>query len=393
MKKNILLGVTGGIAVYKVVDLASKLVKAGYNVKTVMTKSATEFVTPLTFQNITHNPVGVDLFSSSYNYEVKHISLSDWADLAIIAPATANFIGKIANGIADDLLTTVIMATEAPVLIAPSMNCKMYANPIVQDNISYLKEKNYHIIEPGEGYLACGYSGQGRLPEPLELLENVNFHSTKKDLQGKKILITAGPTREAIDPIRFISNRSSGKMGYAIAREAAYRGAEVTLVSGPVNLEIPYHLHNLIQVKTAVEMYDAVHNEFDKQDMIIMTAAVGDYRPKDYKEKKIKKDANKSFELKLAKNPDILASLGEKKKDNQLLIGFAAEDQDIIENGEKKLKAKNLDMIVANNISAFDSEDNQAIFIKKDSRVQTEKMQKSLLAEMIVDEGLNLLNK
>ncbi len=389
MKGNILLGITGGIAAYKMVDVASRLVKKGFSVNTVMTKGGTKFVTPLTFQNITHNPVNVDLFTTAVNYDVKHISLAEKADLCLIGPVTANFIGKLANGIADDLLSTIIMATKAPVLLAPSMNVNMYTNPILQDNISYLKEKGYKIIEPGSGYLACGTTGKGRLPEPVELVENIISHFTKKDYQDKKILITAGPTREPLDPVRFLSNYSTGKMGYAIAKAAKYRGAEVTLITGPSNLEIPVGI-KVIQVERTEEMYQETISNFSFQDILIMTAAVADYRPLRYHKDKIKKKLKDGLSLELVSNHDILAELGKNKKTGQIVVGFAVESQDLLANAKEKLNKKNLDMIIANDVSAFASDKNEVAFITKNTFENIAEMEKTELADLILDKVLRV---
>jgi len=389
LKGNILLGITGGIAAYKMVDVASRLVKKGFSVNTVMTKGGTKFVTPLTFQNITHNPVNVDLFTTAVNYDVKHISLAEKADLCLIGPVTANFIGKLANGIADDLLSTIIMATKAPVLLAPSMNVNMYTNPILQDNISYLKEKGYKIIEPGSGYLACGTTGKGRLPEPVELVENIISHFTKKDYQDKKILITAGPTREPLDPVRFLSNYSTGKMGYAIAKAAKYRGAEVTLITGPSNLEIPVGI-KVIQVERTEEMYQETISNFSFQDILIMTAAVADYRPLRYHKDKIKKKLKDGLSLELVSNHDILAELGKNKKTGQIVVGFAVESQDLLANAKEKLNKKNLDMIIANDVSAFASDKNEVAFITKNTFENIAEMEKTELADLILDKVLRV---
>lgn len=389
MKRNILLGITGGIAAYKMVDVASRLVKKGFSVNTVMTKGGTKFVTPLTFQNITHNSVNVDLFTTVVDYDVKHISLAEKADLCLIGPVTANFIGKLANGIADDLLSTIIMATKAPVLLAPSMNVNMYTNPILQDNISYLKEKGYKIIEPGSGYLACGTTGKGRLPEPVELVENIISSFKKKDYQDKKLIITAGPTREPLDPVRFLSNYSTGKMGYAIAKVAKYRGAEVTLITGPSNLKIPAGI-KVIQVERTEEMYRETISNSSFQDIIIMTAAVADYRPLHYHKDKIKKKLKDSLSLELVSNHDILAELGKNKKTGQIVVGFAVESQDLLANAKEKLNKKNLDMIIANDVSAFASDKNEVAFITKNTVENIAEMEKTELADLILDRILRV---
>lgn len=393
MEKRILLGITGGIAAYKMVEVASSLTKMGYSVNVVMTESATKFITPLTFQNITHNPVETDLFTPPVHYNVKHTSLAESVDLCLIGPATANFIAKLAHGLADDLLSTVLLATEAPILLAPSMNVHMYANPILQDNLSYLEEKGYKIIEPGSGLLACGDKGKGRLPEPQELVENVVKELTNKDLIGKKILVTAGPTREPVDPVRYLSNYSSGKMGYALARSASYRGGEVILISGPTNLKPPLGV-NIINVDTALEMEREVKKYASQMDIIIMSAAVADFRPRSRSKEKIKKVARKDFSLELQPNPDILATLGAEKKEGQLLIGFAAESENLLDNALEKLNKKNLDMIIANNINipgiGFASDFNQVYLISEKLQKKLPRMDKEDLADKIFEHILEL---
>ena len=393
MGKNIVLGISGGIAVYKMVEVASRLMKMEANVDVIMTDAATEFVQPLTFRSITHRPVESNLFSPPDHFEVKHISLAKKADLFMIAPATANIIGKIANGIADDLLTTIIMATQAPVLISPAMNVNMYNNSIVQDNLSYLADKDYKIITPGAGYLACGDVGAGRLPEPEKLIEHIKKELTKKDFKGKKILVTAGPTREAIDPVRFLSNYSSGKMGYELAKIASYRGADVTLVSGPTNLEKPIGV-DLININTAVEMRDTIMKISDEQDIIIKAAAVSDLKPEKYSNNKIKKRKTDIKNIKLEANPDILLELAKNKKKSQILVGFAAESESLIENSLLKLKEKNLDMIIANDISkeniGFQSDKNEVIIITKRKKESLPLMSKTEIADQILDKIKNL---
>jgi phosphopantothenoylcysteine decarboxylase / phosphopantothenate---cysteine ligase len=395
VNNKIILGVTGGIAVYKIVDLASRLSKAGNQVYVVMTEESKKFVSPLTFQAITHNPVETDLFSSTIDYDVKHIRLSELADIILVAPATANFIAKIAHGFADDLLSAILMATRTPVLISPSMNVHMYENPIFQDNLNYLCKKGFKIIEPASGYLACGDTGKGRLPESVELEEHILKALTLKDLKGKRILITAGPTREALDPVRFITNYSSGKMGYALAREASYRGAEVLLISGPVNLIPPLGVKS-IMVEKAEDMYKIVRSNSENQDIIIMAAAVSDYRPVKEEENKIKK-RNYELKLLLKSNPDILASLGKDKKEGQILVGFAAESRDLIENARLKMKNKNLDMIIVNDIkkadSGFISDNNEVKILKNDEIRELPLMKKEILANIIFDEILNIIGK
>jgi len=390
MKKNILLGVTGGIAVYKVLDVASRLRKLNYELNTIMTENACEFVRPLSFETITNNYVVTDTFERPKTWEVEHIALAKKADLMLIAPATANIIGKVAHGIADDMLSTTIMATKCQVVFAPAMNTAMYENPIVQDNIAYLKEKGYLFIEPDAGWLACGDLGAGKLPTPERITEYVvNCLEKKhtKDLEGKHLLISAGPTIEAIDPMRYITNYSSGKMGYAIAKEAARRGAEVILVSGVTQLECPEGVER-INIKSAREMYEAMHSRFEWADAVIKTAAVADYRPKDTSEHKIKKDDSKLV-LELIPNPDILQSLGERKT-HQVLVGFAAETQNVIEYARQKINKKNLDFIVANNIAikgaGFKEDTNIATIIERDGSItEYDKMYKSELGNMILD--------
>ncbi|MFW5976310.1 MAG: bifunctional phosphopantothenoylcysteine decarboxylase/phosphopantothenate--cysteine ligase CoaBC [Bacillota bacterium] len=383
---NIVLGVTGGIAAYKVVQVASNLTQIDYNIDVVMTESAKEFVTPLTFRTITRNPVESDLFSPPQNFEVKHISLAKKADLFLIAPATANFISKIASGIADDLLSTLILATRAPVLIAPAMNVNMYNNSIIQDNINYLKEKGFKFIIPESGYLACGDTGKGRLPDPPLLTEAVISELTPNILEGKKVLVTAGPTREPLDPVRYISNYSSGKMGYALAKAAFNAGGEVTLVSGPVSINSPFGVKTQ-KVETAREMAKKINDISSNYDIIIMAAAVADFRPHTKNKRKIKKE---KFEksLNLTSNPDILKKLGKNKNNDQILIGFAAETSNLIQNAEKKLKEKNLDMIIANDISkseiGFGSESNEVTIIDKYQKEKIRKMDKQKLAELII---------
>ncbi|MFW6035765.1 MAG: bifunctional phosphopantothenoylcysteine decarboxylase/phosphopantothenate--cysteine ligase CoaBC [Halothermotrichaceae bacterium] len=384
MEKNILLGITGGIAAYKMASVASTLTKMGHSVHAVMTEGGTKFVTPLTFQNITHNPVEVELFTPPVHYDVKHISLADRADICLIAPATANFIGKIAGGIADDLLSTIVMATNAPILISPSMNVNMYNNPVFQDNLAYLKEKGYKIIKPASGRLACGYEGKGRLPEPEELVENIIAELTVNDFVDEKVLITAGPTREPLDPVRYLSNYSSGKMGYELARAAVNRGAEVTLISGPTNLQPPAGVETIF-VENAQTMNKEVQINFKEKSTIIMTAAVADFKPAEFNENKIKKDYLDYLTIELKPNPDILAGIGQKKKDDQLLVGFAAESKNLIANAQRKLNKKNLDMIIANEVSNMGSDQNQATVLTEDYIEEIPMISKAELADIILD--------
>ena len=345
--KNIVLGITGGIAAYKACELARLMIKSGANVHVIMTKGAAEFVAPLTLQTLSRNPVHTDLFSLTQEAEVGHISLADRADLFVIAPSTANLIGKIAGGIADDLLTTTIMATKVPVLLAPAMNCNMYENPIVQENMNKLKGYGYNFIDSETGELACGYEGKGRMAEPGDIMEEIETILSPKDLKGERIVVTAGPTYEAIDPVRFIGNRSSGKMGYALAKMAVRRGAEVTLISGPSSLLPPRGIR-FISVESAEEMRRAVTVNLKDATIVIMAAAVADYKPKKAASEKLKKGAG-SISLDLEKTEDIVSEIG-RKKGKRFIIGFAAETDNLWANAKKKLKEKNLDLIIANNV-------------------------------------------
>ena len=398
MQKNILIGVTGGIAAYKVVEVASLLKKSGANVKIIMTRNATEFVSPRTFQEITNNAVSVEMFGDTANFiHVEHIALADWADFMLIAPATANFLAKMAHGIADDLLTTTILAFDKKILVAPAMNTKMFENPATQANLSTLKSRGIEILEPATGELACGTVGKGRLPEPVEICAAVEkFFAQNKILRGKKILVTAGGTIEAIDPVRYIGNRSSGRMGFEIAKSAVNAGAEVVLISGKSEIDPPSGLKSFIKVESAVEMREEVLKRFETVDAVIMSAAVADYRVKSPAAQKIKKSAD-TLTLELVKNPDILRELGGLKK-SQILIGFAAETQNILEYARKKLVEKNLDFIVANDVTAagagFGVTTNIASIIWRDGRIESfEMMSKADLAKKIVERAANLLNQ
>ncbi|MCF2613124.1 bifunctional phosphopantothenoylcysteine decarboxylase/phosphopantothenate--cysteine ligase CoaBC [Fusobacterium perfoetens] len=365
--KNILVGVCGGIAAYKSANIISKLKKKGYNVKVIMTENATKIITPLTLETLSRNKVVVDMWDINRRYEVEHISLAEWADLVLIAPATYNIVGKIANGIADDMLSTVISACTKPKYLALAMNVNMYENPILKENISKLERFGYNFIEADEGFLACNANAKGRLKnedEIVEIIEKALNDENKDLLKGKKILITAGRTEEPIDPVRYLSNNSSGQMGYALASEAVRMGARVTLVSGPTNLPRPKGLKEFVQTRSAMDMYEAVMARFDEQDIGIACAAVADYKPKFYSEQKIKK-ADDDLVIVLDRNPDILYNMGQKKS-HQMLVGFAAETENIIENAKKKLVKKNLDMIVANNAHNMRSSNNSATFLKKD---------------------------
>ena len=346
--KTVVIGVSGGIAVYKTLDVVSRLRKLGVNVNVIMTKSATEFVTPLSFQSLSQNYVVCDMFEDPKTWDVEHISLAKRADVFLIAPATANVIGKIANGIADDMLTTTIMAAKCHKIISPAMNTNMFENPIVQDNISKLKNYGYEVIEPDSGYLACGDVGAGKMPDP-EVLESyiIKEIAFEKDLKGKKVLITAGPTMEKIDPVRFISNHSTGKMGYALAKIAMLRGADVTLVTGKTYIKKPDFV-KIVEAYSAKEMFNAVNGEFENRDIVIMSAAVADYRPKTVALEKIKKQ-DKDAVIELQRTDDILGTMSAKKT-KQFMCGFSMETENMIENSKAKLKKKNLDMICANNL-------------------------------------------
>ncbi|MBX9995872.1 MULTISPECIES: bifunctional phosphopantothenoylcysteine decarboxylase/phosphopantothenate--cysteine ligase CoaBC [Priestia] len=351
--KRILLCVSGGIAVYKAAALTSKLVQAGAEVKVMMTASACEFVTPLTFQALSRNPVYTDTFDEKDPSVIAHIDLADWPDLILVAPATANMIGKIANGLADDMISTTLLAATAPVWIAPAMNVHMYDHPAVKKNMSTLSSFGYSFVEPGEGYLACGYVGKGRLEEPETIVSLIGSYfsqasDTQKILQGVNVLVTAGPTVERIDPVRFFTNRSTGKMGYALAEQAAKLGASVTLVTGPTNLEYPKGVQ-VVQIESAQQMLEAVMQRYHEADVVIKSAAVADYRPKHVFDQKMKKQPGAAV-LELERTTDILRTLGE-QKEHQLLVGFAAETEQVDEYAQKKLLSKNLDMIVANNVT------------------------------------------
>jgi len=367
--KNILLGVSGGIAAYKACALTSKLTQKGANVKVMMTKNAMEFVSPLTFQALSRNPVYTDTFDEKDPEKIAHIDVADWADLMIIAPATANIIGKIANGIADDMLSTTLLATRAPVYIAPAMNVNMYAHPAVMNNMNQLVEWGYHFIEPGAGYLACGWVGKGRLEEPEQIIKVIEEHRKEdyKFLSGKKVLVSGGPTQEKVDPVRYFTNRSSGKMGFAIAEAAATFGAQVTLVAGPTDLTLSDLRINRVDVTSAEEMYVAMHEHFPSSDIVIKAAAVADYRPKQVYDQKMKKQPG-NMSIQMERTKDILQSLGERKS-HQYLVGFAAETTNPLEYGREKLEKKNLDAIVVNNVAAkgagFGGDTNIVTYINK----------------------------
>ena len=387
-KKNILLCVTGGIAVYKAVALTSKLTQANFNVKVMMTTSAQKFVNPLSFQVISKNDVFFDTFDEKDSSVIAHIDLADWADLVLVAPATANVIGKLANGIADDMVTTTLLATTAPVWIAPAMNVHMYDHPAVLRNIDRLFADGYQFVEPSEGYLACGYVGKGRLEEPEKITALVQQHflPKKQPLKGQKVVVSAGPTRERVDPVRFLTNFSTGKMGYAMAEAARDLGADVVLVSGPTNLAKPTGM-KVVDVESAQNMYEAIMAEYETANIVIKTAAVADYRPKSQHGQKMKKQPGDAS-LELERTIDILATLGANKKD-QLLIGFAAETNDVEQYGTQKLNKKNADYIVANDVteegSGFGTDTNSVILISKTGNQTFKQLPKKELARKLLE--------
>lgn len=389
--KTIVLGVTGSIAAYKSASLASALVKEHADVHVIMTPNAVNFINPITFETLTHNKCITDTFDRNFEFDVKHISLAKKADIFMIAPATANIIGKLASGIADDMLSTTVMAAKCPVVLAPAMNTAMYDNSIVQENMSKLRMHGYTVIEPSAGYLACGDTGRGKMPEP-EYLKDVILHeiSHEKDLAGRRVLVTAGPTQEALDPVRFLSNHSSGKMGYAIASQAARRGAEVTLVSGRTSLDCPYGVTR-IDVTSAADMFREVTSHAEEADIIVMAAAVADYRPANVSDNKIKKKDG-AMSIELERTSDIIGTLGAGRRDDQFLCGFSMETENLIENSRSKLERKNLDMIVANNLkvegAGFRGDTNVAVLIKKSQVKELQLMSKIELADVILDEIL-----
>lgn len=391
--KNIIIGVTGGIAAYKTCEIISLLKIEGANVQCVMTQGAKEFITPLTLKTLTNNDVVTELFSETSASNIEHISIAQKADIFLIAPATANIIGKIAHGIADDFLTTTIMATKARVIFVPAMNVNMYQNPVLQENIEKLKVLGYEFIGPVIGNLACGDQGLGKMADPKDIVNHLN--PCKQDLQGISILITAGPTREPIDPVRYLTNRSSGKMGYALAQKAKERGANVILISGPTNLEKPRGI-KFIEIETALEMFEQVKKNFADSNIVIKAAAVADYRPKVFENKKIKK-TDGDLQISLERNPDILDYLGRVKSD-KILIGFAAETNDLKQNALAKLKKKNLDLIVANDVSQADTGFNYdtnkvTIFSAEKEATNLPLMSKLDVAQNILNEALSLFKK
>ena len=386
--KTVVLGVTGSIAAYKIANLASALVKLHADVHVIMTKNATNFINPITFETLTNNKCLVDTFDRNFQYNVEHVSLAKKADVFMVAPASANVIGKIANGIADDMLTTTIMACKCKKFISPAMNTNMFENPIVQDNLKKLERYGYEVIDPACGYLACGDTGAGKMPEPETLLSYILREiALEKDMKGVKVLVTAGPTRESLDPVRFITNHSTGKMGYAIAENCMRRGADVTLVSGPVAIAPPPFV-KVINVKSAADMAEVVKAEYREQQIIIKTAAVADYRPAHIADEKIKKKEGDNT-LELERTEDILAYLGANKQPGQFICGFSMETENMLENSRAKLERKNVDMIVANNLkvagAGFGTDTNIVTFITKEECVENEIMSKADVAGNIVD--------
>ena len=394
--KTVLLGITGSIAAYKIAYLASALHKLHADVHVLMTENATNFINPITFETLTGNKCLVDTFDRNFQFQVEHVSVAKKADVVMIAPASANVIGKLANGLADDMLTTTVMACRCQKILSPAMNTAMYENPVVQDNIRKLKNYGYEVITPASGYLACGDTGAGKMPEPETLLEYILKEAAfQKDLAGKKLLVTAGPTQEAIDPVRCLTNHSSGKMGYAIAKMAMLRGAEVTLVSGPTAIEPPLFV-KVVPVTSARDMFEAVTDLSDEQDIIIKAAAVADYRPKQVSEDKVKKKDDQAF-IELERTDDILKYLGQHKKQGQFLCGFSMETRDMIRNSRAKLEKKNLDMVAANNLkvegAGFQGDTNVLTLITQDEEVSLPLMSKEDAALKILDKILLLTTK
>lgn len=391
--KTIVLGVTGSIAAYKIAGLASMLVKQHADVHVIMTKNACNFINPITFETLTKHKCLVDTFDRNFEFSVKHVSLAQAADVFLIAPASANVIGKIANGICDDMLTTTVCATRKPVLISPAMNTGMFENPIVQDNLKKLARFGYHIIQPAVGRLACGDVGTGKMPSEEELFNNILLAIAKeKDLKGKRILISAGPTQEAIDPVRYITNHSSGKMGYALAKMAKLRGADVTLVSGPVSITA-FPGIEVVDVTSAADMYDAITTRSSQADIVVMCSAVADYTPTLYSEQKVKK-SDGDLSIALSRTKDILKNLGENKREGQIVVGFSMETENLIENSQAKLQKKNVDMICANSISTdktgFGVDTNKVTLIFKNCVEELPLCSKEETADMILDQIIKL---
>lgn len=396
--KKIVLGVTGGIAVYKAVDLVSRLRKAGCEVRVVMTEHAQQFVTPLTFKEISGNAVATSMWNANQEFNVEHIALANWADAFLVAPATANILAKMACGIADDLLSTTLLAAQAPIVVCPAMNTGMYQNPATQENIAKLQERGVTVMPPAVGHLACGTSGPGRLPEPQQIVEFMSafFAGREGDMRGLRVLVTAAGTREPIDPVRYVGNRSSGKMGYAVAQMAAERGADVLLISGPSALAAPPNVR-VVNVETTNEMLEACLAAYGDVDIVIKAAAVADYRPRDVADQKIKKKTDDALTVVMDKNPDILKTLGA-KKEQQVLVGFAAETQNLLANAREKVVKKNLDMIVANDVTAagagFNSDTNIVKFLFANGDVrELEQMPKVDVANRILDEAIRIRNE
>ena len=390
--KTVVLGVTGGVAAYKMPNLASMLVKLHAEVHVIMTANACNFINPIAFESLTNTKCLVETFDRNFQFHVAHVSLAQKADVVMIAPASANVIGKLANGIADDMLTTTCMATKAPMYIAPAMNTNMYENPILQDNLKKLASYGKKIIDPASGFLACGTSGAGKMPEPADLLKYILKEiACEKDMVGKKVLVNAGPTREAIDPVRFITNHSTGKMGYAIAENAVLRGAEVTLVTGPTSIEPPSFV-KVINVVSAQDMFDAVTANAEDKDIIVLSAAVADYRPTEVADNKIKKKDG-DMSIPLTRTKDIIGTLGQNKPEGQFLCGFSMETENMLENSKGKLERKNLDMIVANNLkvagAGFGTDTNVITLITKDAANELPLMSKKEAAAAILDEILS----
>lgn len=393
--KTVVLAVSGSIAAYKIASLASALKKLHANVQVLMTKNAVNFINPITFESLTGNKCLVDTFDRNFQYSVEHVALAKQADVVLVAPASANVIGKIAHGIADDMLTTTVMACKCKKIIAPAMNTNMFDNPILQDNLKILEHYGYEVISPAVGYLACGDTGAGKMPEPELLLQYILREiAYEKDMQGKRVLVTAGPTQESIDPVRFITNHSTGKMGYAIAKMCMLRGAEVTLVSGPTSIAKPEFVH-VVDVVTAKEMYEEVTKRAKDQDIIIKAAAVADYRPKSVSSEKMKKKDD-DLAISMERTDDILKFLGEHKKEHQFLCGFSMETENMLENSRKKLEKKHLDMIVANNLkvegAGFAGDTNVVTIITGQEEVSLGKMTKEETALRILDEMLKATN-
>ncbi len=394
--KTVVLGVTGGIAAYKACDLVSRLHKKGINIRIIMTEHACEFVQPLTLEVLSGNRVVTDMFNRDFPWEVEHISLAKAADVFAVVPATANILGKYAHGIADDMLSTTLLATRAPVLFAPAMNTDMYEHPAVQENIATLKQRGCLFVEPASGHLACGDTGKGKLADVETIEQAILDALTEKDMEGMHVTVTAGPTREAMDPVRFLSNHSTGKMGYAIARSAKMRGAQVTLITGPVSLA-PLDGVHMVPITSACEMREAVMEALPQSDLVIKAAAVGDYRPAQFQDDKIKKH-DEDMSISLVRNPDILAEIGENRRDDQVICGFSMETRDLLENSTKKLKKKNCDVIVANNLkvkgAGFAGDTNVVTLLYRDGTVEPlELMEKDSVADILLERLVALYRK